>query len=123
MPSDSDYSIDTQIRYGPLEMIDVAAIAASMQPWSNQSLCKVNESVVRLGVIEGDFHWHAHEHEDEWFYVLEGRLMIDLRDREPVVLTPGRSFLVPRRVEHRTRAEGRTVILMVEAASVSPTGD
>ena len=123
MSSESKYSIDTKVRYGPLETIDVAAIADAMQPWSNQSLCTVNDSVVRIGVIEGDFHWHAHEQEDEWFYVLEGKLWIDLRDRESVALTPGQSFVVPRQIEHRTRAEGRTAILMVEPASVKPTGD
>jgi mannose-6-phosphate isomerase-like protein (cupin superfamily) len=120
---DARYSIDTQIRFGPLETIDVAALAAAMRPWSNQTLVRVNESVVRLGVIEGDFHWHTHEREDEFFYVLEGSLSIELRDRPAVRLGPGMGYVVPRGVEHMTRAAGRTAILMVEAATVTPTGD
>ncbi len=78
---------------------------------------------MRLGVIEGDFHWHHHDDTDEFFLVLEGELHIDVQDRETVVLEPHQGFTVPRGVEHRTRAPVRTAILMVEAASVVPTGD
>jgi mannose-6-phosphate isomerase-like protein (cupin superfamily) len=109
--------------FGPLELIDVAAEAAAHVPWFNETLTTVNEAVVRLGVIEGDFHWHKHDDEDEFFLVLEGELLIDLRDRETVRLAPHQGYTVPRGVEHRTRAPGRTTILMVEAAGVVPTGD
>jgi mannose-6-phosphate isomerase-like protein (cupin superfamily) len=105
-----------------LELIDVAAEAAAHEPWFNETLTTVNDAVVRLGVIEGDFHWHKHDDEDEFFLVLEGELLIDLRDRDSVRLAPHQGYTVPRGVEHRTRAPGRTVILMVEAAGVSPTG-
>jgi mannose-6-phosphate isomerase-like protein (cupin superfamily) len=109
--------------FGPLELIDVAAEAAAHQPWFNETLTTVNDAVVRLGVIEGDFHWHKHDDEDEFFLVIEGELLIDLRDRETVRLMPHQGYTVPRGVEHRTRAPGRAAILMVEAAGVVPTGD
>lgn len=117
-----DYDIELEPAFAPLTAIDVAAFAATHEPWTNRTLTTVNDSVVRIGVIEGDFHWHHHDVEDEFFLVLEGQLLIDLRDRETVVLDPHQGFTVPHGVEHRTRAPGRTVILMVEPAGVQPTG-
>jgi mannose-6-phosphate isomerase-like protein (cupin superfamily) len=116
------YDIHLDVKFDPLTHIDVDAEAAAVQPWFNQTLTQVNDSVIRLGVIEGDFHWHKHEVEDEFFLVLEGRLLIDLRDRETVELGPHQGFTVPRGVEHRTRAPERTVVVMVEPAGVQPTG-
>jgi mannose-6-phosphate isomerase-like protein (cupin superfamily) len=111
------------VRYAPLEVIDAGALAdACGVPWWNQALCRVNDSAVRLGVFEGEFHWHRHEREDELFFVLDGALLVDLRDRT-VALQPRQGIMVPRGVEHRTRAPERTVVLMVEAATVVPTGD
>ena len=121
--SEHDYEIHLDDKYGQLALIDVAAEAAAHAPWFNQTLTSVNRSVVRLGVIEGEFHWHKHDDTDEFFLVLEGRLLIDLEDREPVTLEPHQGFTVPRGVVHRTRAPVRTAILMVEAEGVSPTGD
>jgi len=119
----SGYDINTEVKYSPLELIDVGAEAAAHEPWFNQTLTAVGESVVRLGVIEGDFHWHKHEEEDEFFLVIEGQLLIDLEDRETVTLDPHQGFTVPKGVVHRTRAPVRTAILMVEPAGVVPTGD
>jgi mannose-6-phosphate isomerase-like protein (cupin superfamily) len=104
------------------ERIDVAAIAAAHAPWWNRTLCAVNDTWVRLGVMEGDFHWHKHDDQDEFFFVLEGRLDIELEDRT-VGLEPGQGFVVPRGVMHFPHARGRTVALMVEQAGVVPTGD
>ena len=117
------YSINLDVRYGPLEIIDVKAVAAACQtPWFNQTLCRVNDSVVRLGVMQGEFHWHKHDKEDEFFYVVQGLWVIDLEGRT-VELRPGQGFTVPKGVMHRTRAPERTVILMMESAGVVPTGD
>ncbi len=117
------YSIDLNIRYGPLEVVDVPAlVAACTDAWYNQSLCRVNDCVVRLGVFLGEFHWHKHDDEDEFFHVVSGRLAIDLEGRM-VELGPGQGFTIPRGVVHRTRASERTVVLMVEGAGVQPTGD
>jgi len=117
------YETRLNILYPQGEVIDEKALAdANTYQWYNQTLCKVNDSVVRLGVIEGEYHWHQHEDDDEFFYVVEGMLLIDLPDRT-VELTPRKGFVVPRKVRHRTRAPQRTVILMVENAGIIPTGD
>jgi mannose-6-phosphate isomerase-like protein (cupin superfamily) len=124
------YSYETRLNilHQPLELIDVKALAdACTYKWFNQTLCKVNESVVRVGVVEGEYHWHKHEDDDEFFYVVEGKLLIDLQGEQQkdriVELAPGQGFVVPKGVVHRTRAPQRTVILMVENAGIIPTGD
>ncbi|HEY3951274.1 cupin domain-containing protein [Phenylobacterium sp.] len=116
------YDIETEVMFAQGTHIDVAATAAAVQPWWNRTLTEVNDAVVRLGVLEGDFHWHRHDEEDEFFYVVEGRLDIELEDRT-VVLEPGQGVTVPRGVMHFPHARGRTVVLMVEKAGVVPTGD
>jgi mannose-6-phosphate isomerase-like protein (cupin superfamily) len=123
--STAAYPYDTRLNilHEPLELIDVKALAeAAPQTWYNQTLCKVNESVVRVAVIQGEYHWHKHDADDEFFYVVAGRLLIDLEDRT-VELAPQQGFVVPRGVVHRTRAPERSVILMVENAGIVPTGD
>ncbi len=117
------YDIHLDDKYGSLALIDLPAEIAAHEPWWNQTLTTVNDAVVRLGVLEGDFHWHHHNDTDEFFLVLEGQLLIDLQDRETVVLSPHQGYTVPRGVEHRTRAPVRTAVVMVEAAGVKPTGD
>jgi mannose-6-phosphate isomerase-like protein (cupin superfamily) len=119
----TDYDIHLEDKYGSLTLIDLPTEIAAHDPWFNQTLTTVNDAVVRLGVIEGDFHWHHHDDTDEFFLVLEGQLLIDLPDRDTVVLGPHQGYTVPQGVEHRTRAPVRTAILMVEAAGVQPTGD
>jgi mannose-6-phosphate isomerase-like protein (cupin superfamily) len=119
------YPYDTRldVRYGPLEVVDVPAlVAACTHPWYNQTLCQVNDSVVRLGVVRGEYHWHKHDDLDEFFYVVEGRFHIDLEGRT-VELGPRQGFVVPKGVVYRTRAPERAVILMVEGAGIVPTGD
>jgi mannose-6-phosphate isomerase-like protein (cupin superfamily) len=117
------YDIHTDVRYAPLETVDAGALAdACRERWWNQSLCRVNDCVARLGVFQGEFHWHKHDREDELFFVLEGELLLDLEGRT-ATLGPRQGMVVPRGTLHRTRAPGRTVVLMVEAASVVPTGD
>ncbi len=123
MRNPGPYSINLNVRYAPLERIDVQALVdACTDPWYNQTLCRVNDSVVRLGVIQGEFHWHKHDRDDEFFYVVEGRFVIDLEGRT-VELAPRQGFTVPKGIMHRTRAPERTVILMIEGAGVKPTGD
>lgn len=122
MASQSRYAINLDPKYRPLELIDISALGGSFkEAWSNQTLCRVNDSVVRLGVVQGEFHWHKHEAEDEFFYVVDGKLLIDLEGRT-VELLPKQGFLVPKGVIHRTRAPEKTVILMIEGAGVIPTG-
>jgi mannose-6-phosphate isomerase-like protein (cupin superfamily) len=117
------YDISTEeMMFGPNQHFDVKAVAAAQEPWWNRTLTNVNDAVVRLGVLDGDFHWHKHDGEDEFFYVVEGRLDIELEDRM-VSLAPGQAFTVPAGVMHLPHARGRTVVLMVEKAGVVPTGD
>ena len=118
-----DYDIRLDDKYGSLQLIDIPAEISAHEPWFNQTLTTVNDAVVRLGLIEGDFHWHKHDDQDEFFLVLDGQLLIDLEDRDTVALDPHQGYTVPRGVMHRTRAPRRTAILMVEAAGVVPTGD
>jgi mannose-6-phosphate isomerase-like protein (cupin superfamily) len=116
------YHINTGTRYGHLEVVDVPAmIAGCRKKWFNQTLVRVNDSVVRLGIVKGEFHWHKHEHDDEFFFVLEGRLTIDLSDRV-IELGPGQGVVVPRNVMHRPRAARKTVMLMVETRKIEPEG-
>ena len=124
-PSSPEYPYETRldVLHGPLETIDVPALAATVaHPWFNQTLCRVNDSVVRVGIVRGEYHWHQHEADDEYFHVLEGRLFVDLEGRT-VELAPGQGIVVPRGVRHRTRAPERTIMLMVENAGIVPTGD
>ena len=117
------YATHLDVRYRPLEVVDVQALVdACIDRWYNQTLTRVNDCVVRLGVVQGEYHWHKHDDEDEFFYVVEGRFIIDLEDGS-VELAPRQGFTVPRGVVHRTRAPERTVILMFEGAGVVPTGD
>jgi mannose-6-phosphate isomerase-like protein (cupin superfamily) len=124
-PSEKSYPYATHldIRYPALEVVDVQQLADSVTDrWYNQTLCKVNDSVVRLGVMQGEYHWHKHDELDEFFYVVEGTFLIDLEDRT-VELAPRQGFVVPKGVVHRTRAPVKAIILMVEGAGIVPTGD
>jgi mannose-6-phosphate isomerase-like protein (cupin superfamily) len=117
------YVTHLDVRFPPLERIDVPALVrACTDQWYNQTLCRVNESVVRLGVVQGEYHWHKHDADDEFFYVVEGRFLIDLPERT-IELGPGQGVVVPKGTMHRPRAPERTVILMVETAAIVPTGD
>ena len=119
----SKYNIDPSVRYPPLTKIDIPSIIDTMRKsWQNQTLTQVNDCVVRLGVIHGEFHWHKHDAEDEFFYVISGLLQIDLEEQS-VELTPGQGYVIPKGVNHRTRAPERTAILMIEGSTVSATGD
>lgn len=123
MNENDKYSIDPEIKFEPLEIIDISPlIAGCTKKWQNLSLCEVNDSVVRLAVIEGEFHWHTHEKEDEFFLVIEGTLLIDLEDKT-IKLQPNQGFTVPKGIIHRTRAPTRTSVLLIEKSTIKPTGD
>jgi mannose-6-phosphate isomerase-like protein (cupin superfamily) len=122
-PAEFPYATFLDIKFPALSKVDVPGLVSAVDhPWYNQTLCKVNDSVVRLGVMQGEYHWHKHDNDDEFFFVLDGRFIIDLEDRS-VELAPREGFVVPKGVVHRTRAPQRSVILMVETAAIVPTGD
>src|SRR6186997_1510872 len=125
MSSTQDYPYATflDIKFPALTVVDVPSVVSAVtHKWYNQTLCKVNDSVVRLGVLQGEYHWHKHDHDDEFFFVLEGRFIIDL-EHESIDLGPQQGYVVPKGLVHRTRALERAVILMVETAAIVPTGD
>lgn len=132
MSTEFPYTIIPEAKYKPLELIDEKGTADSVQPWYNETLCQVNDSVVRLAVVKGEYHWHQHTHEDEFFYVVEGQLQIDLIDpADPastqdhprtITLLPRQGVVMPKGVMHRPRSLDRTVILMVETDTIQPTG-
>ena len=117
------YATHLDVKFGGLEKIELDPLVEAVRDrWYNQTLARVNESVVRLGVMQGEYHWHKHDEDDEFFYVVEGTLLLDLEERT-IALTPRQGFVVPKGVMHRTRAPERTVILMMENAGIVPTGD
>jgi mannose-6-phosphate isomerase-like protein (cupin superfamily) len=117
------YNINLDVKYNYLELIDVPAIISECrEKWFNQTLSKVNDSVVRIGIVEGEFHWHRHEHDDEFFFVLEGKLFIDFEDRTAEI-GPFQGITIPKGIMHRPRAPQKTIMLMVETSTISPTGN
>ncbi len=122
-PATFPYVTHRNVPFGPLERIDVQDLVdGCTDRWYNQTLCRVNDSVVRLGIVQGEYHWHKHDEEDEFFYVVEGRFLIELEGRT-VDLGPRQGFVVPKGTLHRPRAPERTVVLMVEGTGIIPTGD
>jgi dTDP-4-dehydrorhamnose 3,5-epimerase-like enzyme len=120
---DFPYITNLNILFQPLELVDLnPLIAACTDQWFNQTLCKVNDAVVRLGIVQGEYHWHKHDEDDEFFYVVDGSLSVDLEDRT-IELQPRQGFVVPKGILHRTRARERTIILMVERVGIIPTGN
>jgi mannose-6-phosphate isomerase-like protein (cupin superfamily) len=117
------YETFLNVLFEPLQLVDLPSLVAKRRGgWYNQTLCRVNDSVVRLGVMLGEYHWHKHDKDDEFFFVLSGRFVIDLENRT-VELNEQQGFVVPKGVVHRTRAPERAVVLMVETAAITPTGD
>jgi mannose-6-phosphate isomerase-like protein (cupin superfamily) len=117
------YATHLNVLFAQLEKIDVPTLADAVKDkWYNQTLCEVNESVVRLGVMQGEYHWHKHDKDDEFFFCLAGEFLVDLEDRT-VALGPQQGFVVPKGVVHRTRAPQKCIILMVENSGIVPTGD
>ena len=122
-PSDFPYTTNLNVLFPALSLVDLPSVVSQVEAkWFNQTLCKVNDSVIRLGVMQGEYHWHKHDNDDEFFFVLEGRFIIDLEDRS-IELRPQQGYVVPKGVVHRTRAPEKAIILMVETAAIVPTGD
>ena len=123
MAPQDQYSINLNQLFEHLELIDVPGLIAECRDdWYNQTLCRVNECVVRLGGMQGEFHWHHHDNEDEFFFLLLGEFLIDYDD-VTVALKPHQGFTVPKGVRHRTRAPVRSAVIMIEGSTVMPTGD
>jgi mannose-6-phosphate isomerase-like protein (cupin superfamily) len=117
------YVTNLDVKFKHFEIIDIPAIVRDCKDkWFNQTLTKVNDSVVRIGIVQGEYHWHKHDKEDEFFFVLEGQLLIDLEDRT-IELNPNQGVTISKGVMHRPRAPQKTVMLMVETSEIQPTGN
>lgn len=123
MATEYNYVTKLDIKFDHLERMDIPQIVSEVtDPWWNQTLTKVNDSVVRLGIVQGEYHWHKHDKDDEFFYVVSGQLLIDFEDRM-IELNAGQGVTIPKGVMHRPRAPQKTVMLMVETSEIQPTGD
>jgi mannose-6-phosphate isomerase-like protein (cupin superfamily) len=117
------YVTNLDVKFKHFERIDVPSIVRECQDkWFNQTLTQVNDSVIRIGIVEGEYHWHKHDHDDEFFFVLEGQLLIDLEGRT-IELNPNQGVTISKGVLHRPRAPQKTVMLMVETSTIQPTGN
>ena len=122
-PKFGAYNINLDTKFSHLELIDIpSVVAACTEKWQNFTLTEVNDSVVRIGIVEGEFHWHKHDNDDEFFFVLSGQLLIDLENRT-IELNPNQGTTITKGVIHRPRAPKKTVMLMVETNAIAPTGD
>ena len=118
-----DYNTHLDIKFEHLQKMDINQMVDNCKDkWFNQTLTQVNDSVVRLGIVEGEYHWHKHENDDEFFFVLDGQLLIDLED-QTIELNPNQGVTITKGIMHRPRAPKKTVILMVETSAIQPTGD
>lgn len=118
-----DYNINLDVKFNHQELIDIASIVKeNKEKWFNQTLTRVNNSVVRIGIVEGEFHWHKHDNDDEFFYVVSGKLFIDI-EGGTIELNPNQGVTISKGVMHRPRAPEKTIMLMVETSEIKPTGD
>ena len=123
MDTQFNYVTKLDVKFDHLEKMDInEMVNACTDKWFNQTLTKVNDSVVRLGSVEGEYHWHKHDNDDEFFFVLSGQLLIDLED-QTIELNPNQGVSITKGVMHRPRAPRKTVMLMVETSAIQPTGD
>jgi mannose-6-phosphate isomerase-like protein (cupin superfamily) len=119
----ANFNLKEDIKYGMLRVVDIPAEVAANEPWFNQTLTRVNDAVVRLGIFEGEFPWHKHTDQDEFFLVLDGEIFLDVEGAEPVRLQAHQGYTIPKGVVHRPRSPQRATVLMVESFGIVPTGD
>jgi mannose-6-phosphate isomerase-like protein (cupin superfamily) len=118
-----DYVTKLDIKYKHFELIDIPKMVTECKDkWYNQTLTRVNDCVIRVGIVQGEYHWHKHDDTDEFFFVLDGYLFIDLKDRT-IELYADQGVTISKGFTHRTRAPQRTVMLMMEASTIQPSGD
>ena len=123
MEKQFNYTTKLDIKYKHFELIDIPEMVKECKDtWFNQTLTQVNDSVVRVGIVQGEYHWHKHENDDEFFFVLEGQLLIDLEDKT-IELNPNQGVTISKGVMHRPRSPQKTVMLMVETSAIQPTGN
>jgi len=92
------------------------------EAWQPQDVTYVNETALRMAKIDGAYTWHTHTNEDEFFYVLKGKIFIDL-ENESVELNEGEGFLVKRDTRHRSRSEKPAWVLLIEPVATKTKGE
>ncbi len=123
MEQQFNYVTRLDVKFQHLQKMDInQLVRENTDKWFNQTLTQVNDSVIRIGIVEGEYHWHKHDNDDEFFYVLEGQLFVDLEDHT-IELNPNQGVTISKGITHRTRAPKKTVMLMVETKEITPTGD
>ena len=104
-------------------MVDLAAKLASFdETWAPRIVAELNGQYVKVAKLEGEYVWHSHAEQDELFWVLEGRLRLELRERT-IELGPGQLFVVPRGVEHRPVAPERVEVVLFEPLATRSSGE
>ncbi|MBK9730906.1 MAG: cupin domain-containing protein [Chitinophagaceae bacterium] len=97
--------------------------------WNPRIIDELNENYIKLVKLQGDFIWHSHDHEDELFVVLKGKLLMDFRDEtnesgiRTVEINEGEIIVVPKRMEHRPHSDDEVHIMLIEPKSVVNTGE
>jgi len=110
----AEYSSEP-VKYPSLRVIDLPQEAQAVtEEYRNQVLNRVNDSCLRLAVFQGKYRWHVHPASDELFVVLEGAIIIELKDGSSIRVGPLQAATVPAGVVHRTIGVGRTVNLCFE---------
>jgi mannose-6-phosphate isomerase-like protein (cupin superfamily) len=123
MEQQFNYVTKLDVRFEHGQKIDIDQLVNECSDkWFNETLTRVNDSVVRIGIVEGEYHWHKHDHDDEFFYVVDGQSLTDLEDRT-IELNPRQGVTISKGTLHRPRAPKKTVMLMVETKAIVPTGD
>lgn len=127
------YNINLDVQFKHQERMDIHEVANAIpEKWANRTLTQVNNSVVRLGKLEGEFHWHKHQSDDEFFFVVEGKLYIEVGDTsenylkgefKTIELNPGQGITISKAVYHRPYSPQGSLVLMVETSDIQPTGD
>lgn len=93
------------------------------QPWSPIEVARVNDQVVRMSLVTGEYHWHKHTNEDELFYVYKGKIIIQLRDQEDIPLQEGEMAVIPKGVEHCPKSMEPSYVLVFEPQVLKSRGD
>jgi mannose-6-phosphate isomerase-like protein (cupin superfamily) len=118
------YTIRDEPLFGALQTIDLPDLIDQVEEaWYNQALIRVDDVMVRLAVVQGEFHWHTHDNQDEFFLVLDGKLRVEVEAAEPVELQPKQAFTVPAGMRHRSAAPVRSSVLIIERVGTLPAGD
>ncbi|MHA2038867.1 MAG: cupin domain-containing protein [Promethearchaeota archaeon] len=93
------------------------------KPWSPIDIIRTNDQVVRMALVDGEFHWHKHTDEDELFYLLKGEIIIQLKGQPNINLREGEMVVIPKGVEHCPKSTEPSYVLLFEPFVLKTIGD